>query len=77
MMFKLPKIMKRARTETDVGYEIRIKNYLLNMDDSNFMKVSHLIDPEDPQQVPFFELYNEIMDERNNKPEKASKCTIF
>jgi len=41
------------------------------------MRVSELIDPEDPQQVPFFELFNEIMDERNNKPEKSSKCTIF
>jgi len=31
---KLPKIMKRCRTETDVGYEMRIKNFLLNMDDN-------------------------------------------
>ena len=75
--FKLPKIMKRARTETDVGYELRIKSYLLNMDDNMFMRVAELIDPEDPQQLPFFELYNEIMEERTNKPEKSSKCTIF
>lgn len=39
--------MKRSRTETDIGYEIRLKNYLLNMDDRTFMKVSELIDPED------------------------------
>ena len=74
---RLPKIMKRCRTETLVGYEIRIKNYLLNMDDNAFRRVAELIDPEDPHQVPFFELYMEITDERQNKPEKSSKCTIF
>ena len=45
--FKLPKILKRSRTEADVGYELRVKNYLLNMDDNTFMRVSELIDPED------------------------------
>ena len=75
--FKLPRIMKRVKTETDVGYETRIKNYLLNMDDRTFMRVSELIDPEDAIQFSFFELYNEIADERTNKPESSSKCTIF
>ena len=69
--------MKRTRSESDVGYEIRLKNYLLNMDDKTFMKVSELIDPEDPNQVPFFELFNEIMDQRNKEPTKSSKCAIF
>lgn len=59
--FRLPKIMKRSRNESDVIYELRIKNYLLSMDDIIFMKVSELIDPDDPQQRPFFELFNEIM----------------
>lgn len=59
--FRLPKIMKRSRNESDVIYELRIKNYLLSMDDNIFMKASELIDPEDPQQRPFFELFNEIM----------------
>lgn len=47
------------------------------MDDKTFMKVSELIDPEDPNQVPFFELFNEIMDQRNKEPTKSSKCAIF
>ena len=40
--------MKRSKTETDVVYELRIKNFLLSMEDKTFMKVSQLIDPEDP-----------------------------
>lgn len=31
--FKLPRIMKRLKSESDVIYETRIHNYLLNMDD--------------------------------------------
>ena len=75
--YKLPKIMKRLKTETDVGYEARIKNYLLNMDDRNFSRVCELIDPEDAIQFAFFELYNEIAEERASKPESSSKCNIF
>ena len=69
--------MKRSKTETDVVYELRIKNFLLSMEDNTFMKVSELIDPEDPCQIPFFDLYNDIMKERMEKPDKSSKCTIF
>ena len=29
--FKLPKILKRHKNELDVGYEMRVKNYLLNL----------------------------------------------
>ena len=75
--YMLPKMMKRLRSETDVIYEVRITNYLLNMDDKQFMKVAELIDPEEGAQFAFFELYNEISAERANKPEKSSKCTIF
>lgn len=75
--FKLPRILKRSRTETDVGYELRIKNYLLNMDDNTFMRVSEVIDPEDVKQIPFFELFNDILDQRSVEPTKSSKCTIF
>lgn len=45
--FKLPRILKQLRTENDVTYETRIKNYLLNMDDKKFTKVADLIDPDD------------------------------
>ena len=31
--FKLPKLLKRHKNEKDVGYEMRVKNYLLNMSD--------------------------------------------
>lgn len=75
--FKLPRILKRSRTESDIGYELRIKNYLLNMDDKTFMNVSEVIDPTDIKQIPFFDLFNDIMDQRTNEPTKSSKCTIF
>ena len=44
--YKLPKMLKRLRNETDVTYEMRIKNYLLNMGDTQFTRVADLIDPE-------------------------------
>jgi len=31
--FRMPRIMKRVKTESDLAYETRIKNYMLNMDD--------------------------------------------
>ena len=31
--FKLPKLLKRHKSELDVGYEMRVKNHLLNMSD--------------------------------------------
>ena len=45
--FKLPKLIKRHKTELDVGYEMRIKNHLLNMSDTNFARVAEIIDPDD------------------------------
>ena len=41
------------------------------------MRVSELIDPDNMVEIAFFDLYNEIQDDRHNKPEKTSKCTIF
>jgi len=76
--YKVPKLLKRHRTETDLIYELRVKNYLVRMNDTNFEKLGELIDPDDPDQFCFFQLYNEIADERINKPEgSGSKCTIF
>ena len=76
--YKVPKLLKRHRTETDLIYELRVKNYLLRMNDRNFEKLGELIDPDDPDQFCFFQLYNEIAEERHNEPKGSStKCTIF
>ena len=45
--YKIPKLLKRHKTETDLIYELRVKNYLLRMNDSNFEKLGELIDPDD------------------------------
>lgn len=47
MGFRLPRVMKRVKADSDVIYETRIKNYLLNMDDNQFMQVADIIDPDD------------------------------
>ena len=47
--FKLPKYIRRLKSESDVTYETRVKNYLLNMDDKQFVRVAELINPEDAQ----------------------------
>ena len=75
--FKLPRMCKQLKSESDIIYETRIKNYLLNMDDTQFTRVANLIDPDDAIQYAFFELYNEIASERAQKPESSSRCTIF
>jgi len=74
---KLPKMLKRLNSESDVIYETRVHNYLLNMDDNQFTRVAELVDPEDSTQYAFFELYNEISSERATRPESSSKCAIF
>ena len=75
--YKLPKLWKRLKQESDDGFEKRIKNYMLNMSDNDFVRVGDLIDPHDATQFAFFELYNEISEERNSSPEPKSKCVIF
>ena len=57
-------MMKQLKSESDIIYETRIKNYLLNMDDRQFTKVADLINPDDAVQYAFFELYNDIASER-------------
>ena len=32
--FRLPRYIRRIKSESDVAYEVRVKNYLLNMDDN-------------------------------------------
>lgn len=46
--FRMPPIMKRVRSESDIAYETRLKNYLLNVDNKLFQNISYLIDPQDP-----------------------------
>ena len=76
----MPRIFKRTKKEEDIVYEDRVRNYLTIMKDENFEKVGDLIDPEDPLQNQFFQLYNEVLAERNgtNPAEKKDKgCVIF
>ena len=61
----MPKIFKRIKTENDLTYEDRVRNYLNLMKDENFERVGDLVDPEDPLQNQFFQLYNEIANERS------------
>ena len=65
--YKLPKIFKRHTSETELIYKVRVKNMLLRINNENFLKVAELIDPEDPLQFCFFELYSEIAIERDSR----------
>ena len=73
---RFPKLLKQLKTEDDMAYEARVKNYLLCLDDLNFTKTFNLIDTQDPRQKEFFELYNEISEQREGKNERAA-CSIF
>ena len=46
--YKLPKIFKRHGAETELIYKTRVKNQLLRINNEDFLKVSELIDPDDP-----------------------------
>ena len=63
--FKFPKLLKQFQAEDDVAYESRVKNYLLCMSEEQFSLAAELVDPDDPKQSQFVELYNEVQGERS------------
>jgi len=76
--FKFPPMLKQLPREADTTYEARIKNYLLCVSADQFAKIGQFIDPSDMKQVCFFDLYNELMDQRvNKKQESKANCSIF
>lgn len=58
--YKFPKLLKQFKAEDDVQYEGRVKNYLLCMSEEQFSLAANLVDPDDPKQQTFLELYTEI-----------------
>ena len=74
--FRFPKLMKQLKNEDDPTYEARVKNYLLCQSDEQFTQVGDLIDPDDPHQTVFLELYTEVQSDRVNCTEKPN-CGIF
>lgn len=57
--FRFPKLLKQFKAEGDVAYENRVKNYLLCMSEEQFSLAANLVDPDDPKQQQFIELYND------------------
>ena len=70
MGFRFPKLLKQFKAEGDVAYENRVKNYLLCMSEEQFSLAANLVDPDDPKQQQFIELYN---DAQNNRSEAMLK----
>ena len=77
--FKFPKLLKQFQAEDDVSYENRVKHYLLCMSQEQFSLAAELINPDDPKQCAFTELYTEIQTERSTaqSDKKKKDCVIF
>lgn len=65
MGFRFPKLLKQFKAEGDVAYENRVKNYLLCMSEEQFSLAANLVDPDDPKQQQFIELYNDAQNQRS------------
>ena len=57
-------ILKKLAGESEQNHIERVRRYLLATDDKKFLDIANLIDPENQFQVGFFELYNEVMQQR-------------
>ena len=73
---RFPKLLKRLKSEEDVAYEARVKNYLLCLSDEKFAETSKLIDSSDARQEKFLELYTEVAEQRDAKTTQAN-CRLF
>ena len=56
----LPKILKQQASEEDSAHADRVKNHLTIVTDTQFANIGHLVDPDDPAQVRFLNLYTEL-----------------
>ena len=57
----LPKLWKKLSFESEEEHYQRVKNMLITANDDKFSDISNLIDPTEPQQLEFFNLYNKAM----------------
>ena len=73
MGFRFPKLLKQFKAEGDVAYENRVKNYLLCMSEEQFSLAANLVDPDDPKQQQFIELYNDAQNQRSEAMLKGKK----
>lgn len=63
-MHALPQLLKKLQNETCEKNEERVKRYLLVCDDTNFVNIANIIDPSKEIQMGFFNMYNEVTEER-------------
>ena len=80
---KLPLMIKKLAGESEDIHLTRVRMYLFSCPDVKFNLIAELIDPENACHTGFYNLYNEVMEERiknrSKQPEKESKnpCNIF
>ena len=60
----MPKLLKQRGDEPDESHAERVKNHLLLVSDLEFANISYLVDPDDPEQARFVNLYTEIQSMR-------------
>ena len=77
---KLPDSCRKQKDDTEESHKARVKKYLELCDNSTFTQIAYVIDPSDQFQIEFFNLYNEVQEQRitqsQTKTEK-DKCILF
>ena len=56
----LPKLLKQRADEPDASHAKRVKDHMTIITDQQFANLSHLVDPDDPAQMRFLNLYTEL-----------------
>jgi hypothetical protein len=70
-------MLKKLAGESECDHESRVSKYMLTCDSKTFSNIASLIDPESQQELGFFNLYNEVSEERLSKNENKMNCNIF
>ena len=56
----LPKLLKQRTDEPDASHAKRVRDHMTIITDQQFINISYLVDPDDPSQARFLNLYEEL-----------------
>ena len=70
----LPKLLKQRADEPDASHAKRVKDHLTIITDQQFTNISYLVDPDDPSQARFLNLYEELQAVRATM-KHSKKCS--
>ena len=70
----LPKLLKQRADEPDASHAKRVRDHMTIITDQQFTNISYLVDPDDPSQARFLNLYEELQAVRATM-KHSKKCS--